>query len=334
MSNKVLIHLDRTDFTGGDVVAGELEVRIDTTIPVRGVRLLFHGYEQSYWSQGAGRVRSGGTGWVRDTHSETRELFKEEITLFGDPPLDTAALISDSFVGLFASGNYHTLEPGNYRYPFSFTLPDKLPGDYKSGTDRSKIQYLVKGYLDIPLKIAIEQTVPLTIHEVYDGNGGHQVSVVKEQSLFESGTSVKIEASLDKSAFFPGETIDCHLKIENRSGKPVEAINLTLRKLKNLSAKGVSTIKVEEVLTTRYKESTIPAGETGELDLPFVIPENLYPTIVSSRLVQIEYRLVVALEIPWASGLEIPWAMDLEVEVPLVLREEAARFGGIEGAAG
>ncbi len=329
MSNEVLIQLNKTDFIGGEVVSGELEVKIDTAIPVRGVRLLFHGYEQSYWSQGAGRVRSSGTGWIRETYSETLDLFKEEMTLFGDPPLDTAALISDSFAGLFASGNYRTLEPGNYRYPFSFTLPDNLPGDYKGGADRSKIQYLVKGYLDIPLKIDIEQTVPLTIQEVYDRSDEQPVSVVNEQSLFESGTSVRIEASLDKNAFFPGDTIDCHLKIENQSGKPVEAVNITLRKLKNLTAKGASTTNAEDVLTKKYQES-IPTGETAKLNLPFAVPGNLYPTIVSSRLIQVEYEIVAALEIPWASGLHIPWAMDLEVVVPIVLLEDAGRPGGTE----
>ncbi len=49
MPNEVIFHLNETDFTGGEVVAGELELKIDTAIPVRGVRVLFHGYEQSYW---------------------------------------------------------------------------------------------------------------------------------------------------------------------------------------------------------------------------------------------------------------------------------------------
>ncbi len=120
--------------------------------------------------------------------------------------------------------------------------------------------------------------------------------------------------------------------MENQSGKPVEAVNITLRKLKNLSANGVSTTNVEEVITTRYKEATIPAGETAELNLQFAIPGDLYPSILSSRLVQVEYRVVVALEIPWATGLHIPWAMDLDVEVPIVLLEEVGRPGGIEAS--
>lgn len=204
MSNDLQIHLNKTDFTGGEVLTGELELKIDTPIPVRGIRGLLHGYEQSYWGRGTGRVRSSGTGRVLTTHSETRDLFSKEITLFGDPPLETAALISDSLTGLFSSGHYHTLEPGSYSYPFSFTLPENLPGDYEDSADRSKIRYLVKGYLDIPLKIDIEQTVLLTIHEAHDPAAVQPVSVFNEKTLFEAGTSVKMKADLDKNVFLPG----------------------------------------------------------------------------------------------------------------------------------
>lgn len=328
MSNNILIHLNKTDFTGGEVVAGELEVRIETAIPVRGVRLLLHGYEQSYWSRGAGRIRSSGTGGNRTTNSETLDLLKEEMTLFGDPPLDTAALISDSFAGLFASGHYHTLEPGNHHYPFSFTLPEHLPGDYEGSSDQSKIRYLLKGYLDIPLKIDIEKTVPLTIHEAYDRTIDKPVFAVNEKALFESGAFVKIQAALDKDVFLPGESVDCRLTVENGSGKPIQAVTVSLQRVETLHAKDASTINIEEVITTRYEQSGLPTGETAELSLQFAIPDNLYPTIVSSRLVQVEYRIVVALEIPWASGLEIPWAMDLDVEVPIILLEDAGQPGG------
>lgn len=329
MSNNILIHLSKTDFTGGEVISGELELQIDTAIPVRGVRLLLHGYEQSYWSRGAGRIRSSGTGGSRTTNSETLDLLKEEITLFGDPPLDTAALISDSFAGLFDTGHYHTLEPGNHRYPFSFTLPEHLPGDYEGSSGRSKIHYLLRGYLDIPLKIDVEKTVPLTIQETHDRSTGKPVSAVNEKALFDAGSFVKMEASLEKDVFLPGESVDCRLSVENGSGKPVQAVTVSLQRVETLRANDASTVNIEEVITKRYDQSILPTGEPAELSLRFAIPDNLYPTIVSSRLVQVEYRMVVALEIPWASGLEIPWAMDLDVEVPIVLLEEAGQPGGI-----
>jgi len=329
MSNDLQIHLNKTDFTGGEVVTGELELKVDAPIPVRGIRVLLHGYEQSYWGRGSGRVRSSGTGRVRTTHSQTRDLFNEEITLFGDPPLDTAALISDSFTGLFSSGHYHTLEPGSYSYSFSFTLPEDLPGDYEDSTDRSKIRYLVKGYLDIPLKIDIEQTVQLTIHETHDPAASQPVSVSSEKTLFEAGTSVKMKADMEKNVFLTGEILDCRLMVDNQSGKEIQAVTVTLQKAETLSAQGASTVNIEEVHTKRYDQISIATGDSTDLNLQFELPGDVYPSIVSSELVQVEYRLCCALEIPWASGFDIPWAMDLDVEVPIVLIEETNKTAGM-----
>lgn len=321
MSNQILVHLNKTDFTGGEIIEGELEVKIDTAIPVRGVRLLLHGFEKSYWSRGSGRIQSSGTGRNRATYSETLDLFKNEITLFGDPPLEAAALISDSVAGLFSSGHYHILEPGSYRYPFSFSLPDHLPGDYDDGESRSKIGYLVTGYLDIPLKIDVAQTIPLTVYEEYDKRAEETVSASNDKTfVFESAAAFKAKATLDKNAYYPGETVNCRLRVENLSKKDVHAVEISLQKIEALRAQDSSTIKMERVHTEEYDNSRVQAGQTKELELQFPIPHNLYPTIMSSKLVQVEYRVVIT--------LDIPWAIDHDIEVPILLLEEAGRPSG------
>lgn len=326
MSNELRIHLNRTDFTGGEKVTGELEVDIEKAIPVRGIRIVFHGYEQSYWIADLSGGSSAGRG--RTKHSEMRDLFNEEITLFGDPPLDTATLIADSFEGLFHSDRYHTLDPGNYRYDFSFTLPDELPGDYEDSANRSKIRYLVKAYLDIPLKIDIEQTIPLTIHETYDQGAVQSVSAVSEITLFEKDSFVKMEASLEKDTFFPGETLDCRLMVENKSGRNINAVVINLKKIESLQAHSASDTRLETIHSAKYVQSGVSSGEPEELNLQFSIPFDLYPSIVSSELTKVEYRVVFALEIPWQAGLDIPLAINFDVELPIVIREEDGNPAG------
>lgn len=325
MSNRILIHLNKTDFTGGEIIEGELEVQIDTAIPVRAVRVLLHGYEQSYWSRGSGRIRSSGTGRHRQTYSETLDLFREEMTLFGDPPLDAAALISDSVTGLFTSGHYHTLKPGNYRYPFSYTLPEHLPGDYDDEADRSKIEYRVKGYLDIPLKIDIEKTVPLTVYENIEQSAEQALSASNDKTfVFESTTAFEARITLDKNIYFPGDTANCRLRVVNQSKKDVQAVAISLQKRESLHAQDSSTFNSGKIHTQNYDNSSIVAGETKEIEVQFSIPNNLYPTILSGKLVQVEYQIVAT--------LDIPWAIDLDIEVPIVLLEEAGRPSGRSSA--
>lgn len=322
MSNEINIHLNKTDFAGGEVIEGELELKIDTAIPARGVRILFHGFEKSYWTTGSGRVRSSGSGRNRAIHSETRDLFKQEVTLFGDPPLETSALISDSFTGLFSSGHYQTLEPGDYRYPFSCKLPEQLPGDYEDEADRSEIAYLVKGYVDIPLKVDIEQTVPLTMHEAHDKSAATSVSAASDKEFaFGGDKSVTISASLDNNLHFPGDTVQCQLRVKNKSKKKIKGVIVTLQKTENLTAKGSTTSKTQDVHSAKYGKATVAQGKTADLDLEFTLPANLYPTILSSELVKVEYQVDFR--------LDIPWAIDLHVAAPIVLLEEEGKPGGV-----
>lgn len=322
MSNEIIMHLDKTDFAGGEVIEGELELKLDTAIPVRGVRVLFHGFEKSYWTTGSGRVRTSGSGRNRALHSETRDLYKQEVTLFGDPPLEAKALISDSFTGLFSSGHYQTLEPGDYRYPFSCKLPEHLPGDYEDDADRSEIAYLVKGYVDIPLKVDIEQTVPLTMHEAYDKSTAKSVSADNDKTFaFGSGNSVKMSASLDNDLHFPGDTVSCQLRVKNKSKKKIKGVIVSLEKTENLSAKGTTTSKTKVIHSAKYGKAAVARGKSANLDLEFTLPANLYPTILSSELVQVEYQLDFR--------LDIPWAVDLHVTVPIVLLEEQGKPGGV-----
>ncbi len=322
MSNEILIHLNKTDFIGGETIEGELELKIDTAIPVRGVRVLFHGFERSYWTTGSGRVRTSVSGRNRAIHSETRDLFKQDVTLFGDPPLETAALISDSFSGLFSSGHYRTLEPGSYRYPFSCKLPERLPGDYEDDADRTKIAYLVKGYVDIPLKVDVQQTVPLTMHEAFDESTAQAVSAAGDKEFAFSGEApVKLSASLDQNLHLPGDTVNCKLRVKNKSKKKIKGVIATLQKTETLSAKGATSTKTQDVHSARYGKTTVAAGKTADIELDFTIPNNLYPTILSGELVKVEYKIDFR--------LDIPWAVDLHVAVPIVLVEEEGRPGGV-----
>jgi hypothetical protein len=325
MSAEILIRLNKTDFVAGEVVEGELELQVDTAIPVRGIRLLLHGFEQSYWRKGGGNIRSSVSGRHKRTHSEARDLFKEEITLYGDPPLDAAALISDSVTGLFSSEHYHVLEPGSYKYPFSYRLPEHLPGDYDDRADRSKIEYLVKGCVDLPLKFDVEETVYLTMHEAVDEAALPSEPAANSRTFdYEAGTDISMTANLDKAVYYPGETAECRLKVENHSKRKVESVSISLQKTETLKAHDASTINTETIHTLEYAESRIAAGDTAELHLQFPIPHDLYPSITSSELVRVEYALVATANIPWGT--------DLDLELPIVLLESIGQPGGITKA--
>ena len=135
--NTISIRLPKTDYTGGETISGSVELTIEEALPARGVRVQFRGMEQSRWTEGSGKHRH--------VHSEERVLFDEEQTLWGKPPLGLAGVLGDSAKGFFSAGHYEVLEPGAWSLPFTFVLPQELPGDYISMAKSTIAQKAFRG---------------------------------------------------------------------------------------------------------------------------------------------------------------------------------------------
>jgi hypothetical protein len=310
--NSISLQLNKTDFKGGETIEGQLELSIEESIPARGIRIVFHGWELARWSRGAGKSRR--------TYSEKNMLFEEELTLHGQPKLTVGDLIKDSLSGLFAKDKYELIAPGRYCYPFSYALPPTLPGDYKS-PGSSEIRYKIKGYVDIPLKFDLEAVQDLTVYEVYQPEHVAPVSASNTKSfLFDSGATLSVKASLDRNIFFVGETVSPILEIDNQSSKPVEAVELKLRQIETLRAGDSGTTEEHEAGSEMYHQGKVDPRKLQSFQPEFAIPSDLYPSIRSGNLVKVHYELTFRLHVPWAA--------DLRLSLPIVLLERAGAPSG------
>ena len=146
----------------------------------------------------------------------------------------------------------------------------------------SEIAYLVKGYVDIPLKVDIEQTVPLTVHERHDKSAAKAVSAESDKTFaFGGDSAVKMSASLDTNLHFPGDTVKCRLAVKNKSKKKIQGVIVALQKTETLSAHGKTTTKTQVIHSAKFGKASVAKGKSAKLDLEFTLPANLYPTILS-----------------------------------------------------
>jgi hypothetical protein len=310
--NSISLQLSKTDFKGGETVEGQLELSIEESIPARGVRVFLQGWELARWSTGTGKSRR--------TYSERNTLFEEELTLHGQPKLTVGDLIKDSLVGFFAKDKYEQIAPGQHSYPFSYTLPLILPGDYKS-PGRSEIRYRIRGYVDVPLKFDLEAVQDLTVYEVFQPENVIPLSASNTKSfLFDSGAALSVKASLIRNVFFLGETVSPILEINNQSSKPVEAVELKLRQIETLRADDTGTTEEYEAASEMYREGKVDPGKIESFEPEFAIPSDLYPSIRSGSLVKVNYELTFRLHVPWAA--------DLRLSLPIVLLERAGAPSG------
>ena len=306
--NAINLKLNKQNYTAGDSVEGEVSIELDEATPFRGVRVRLHGYEEACWTTGSGKSRH--------THSEKLVYFKEELTLFGRPPLPLPQLAADSLQGFFAKDRYDRLDGGTHRYRFSYQLPPVLPGWYESNASRSEIKYEVVAYVDLPLKLDLRATQPLAVYERPGTSTPEPVIATKQKSfLFDSRSSIEASFHLDKNTFFPGERLSGWLDVANRSPKPVKAARIELQQVERLRAHSATHESVETVCSAAYPQCAVSPQAQERLPIEFQIPQDVHASIQQSTLVRVEHQLRVV--------LEIPWAVDLKVIAPIVLLDSA-----------
>lgn len=310
--NKITFFTDKNDYTGGDLVRGKLRLELDQAIPVRGIRLRYHGEERSEWSNGSGKSRN--------IYGETLSFFDEEVTLFGRPRLSAGEIIADAMKGLFSKDRYEIMEAGLYEYPFSFALPPGIPGDYE-GPGNSCIRYELAAQVDIPLRIDIKQTGRLTVYETYQPAEIEPLGGQASKEFFWGQAPVKLTAIIDRSVFFPGDTLMVKVMVENPSSKRVDAIDVRVNHIINLKA-GTSTTELHDTtLLGRFESCSVEPNQDKEFLLEVEIPRDLYASSLSSKLVRLSYRLAVS--------LDVPWAIDLTTTIPVLILERASMPSGV-----
>jgi Arrestin (or S-antigen), N-terminal domain/Arrestin (or S-antigen), C-terminal domain len=303
--NDITIQLNKTEFAGGDKVAGVVIVLLDEDTPFRGIRLMLKGYEHSSWREGSGKHRH--------THSDTRSFFDEEFTLQGHPRLGLGELIADSVKGVFSKDGYEALRAGTHKYPFTYVLPPGLPANYESPFGNSRIYYGLKVQVDLPLKIDLQAQEVLVIHGAANPPGAHAVTQhCTKKFLFDPDSQVDAEVHLEKDTVCLGDPLRCRLEVTNSaSGKEIRAATLALRQIETLYAKGRSHESQREIISARFEDCQFLYGQCAAADLKLDVPRDLYPTIAAASLVKLDYELQVS--------LDIPWAMDPKLSVPVKL---------------
>lgn len=313
--SSIQIETEKTDYTGGETIRGRVILSLSETIPVRGIRIDFHGFEKSYWRTGGGKNSS--------THTQTADFYHDELTLFGRPALSRTELLADAVRGIFSKEHYEFLAPGEHPFEFEYTLPPNLPADYNPGDSHYKIAHQVKAYADIPLSFDIIEMGEFTVYETYDPWDINPVSSKNNKSfMFDmGGGSLELEAGVERNMYFPGEVIKGALQANNDSNRVIKQVTVDLNMIVHQKARSRDSTREIKHRLLEVPHPNIKQGIPSTIDLQFSLPEDLYCSITSSDLVKITYELIF--------NADVPWAVDLDVRVPIRILERAGMPSGV-----
>ncbi len=314
-AGKICTILDKLYYVPGETVTGRVVLAANETIECNAIVLRIKGKEKAEWDEK--RTRTEGQG----ENARQVEYWKE---------YDSKNKFLDMHV--VVSPDAFDCQPGQYVFPFSFQLPNNIPGSFSIANwkhgDKRDIDAEIKYTISATIKRAGLFTPNLKSKVLLTVCARPNVSV-QPQSCAKSGRvmfmccipkgNVSMEAVFDKNCYCPGELSQIMCTTRNESTVPVNAMRVKLMRVITLYADGHECRIVTTVSENSY--SGVQPGQTKEnQSLPLQLAPTLYPSTMGQRI-KVAYHIDVESDIPWAPDIEIHLPVKIIAPQPAVNTE-------------
>ncbi|KAE9039637.1 hypothetical protein PR003_g5246 [Phytophthora rubi] len=283
IKGSVRVMLHRESYAAGDVVQGQVVLRVSRPMECEAFSLHVEGAETITWSEGANHALSNCN--MRD------EFLSERIQIVEPVP--------------------SAFEPGDYKFRFRYLLDDTLPPVFRvaegfAGAMRevnSSVSYLIKARLSVQSKLTadLETSHVLAVHRP---SLCHPVRSLQRSSsdevrllsLMKSKGACEVSACLDSDVHISGSTLCVQARISNYSTRDMHSISvllyedLTVQLPNRRPSKGTRAVCSQDF-------PGVAAGQLRDemLHLPLIDDMNRRPVAPtnSAAFVRWQYRLEV-----------------------------------------
>ncbi|KAM9391808.1 arrestin domain-containing protein 3-like isoform 1-T1 [Pholidichthys leucotaenia] len=290
-------------FTSGDIVTGRVTVEVAKDCQIDSLFIKFKGKAEVLWTE-----RHGQTTVVyhsKDKYFSVRQYFIRDKNSKGG---DEETLLTNDCLQTYSC----VIPPGIHIYPFSFQFPmQDMPSSFKG--EVGKVVYLLEATLSRSMRINKKESTKINFVSKTDLNSipgllmPQRDSKDKKMKLFTSG-SVAMDVSLEKKGFLQGEGIKVMAFIKNGSSREIKPKYCLYRK-HSFFARGKRRLHTKDLI----KEVGNPIPPSAEVNVTKVItiPNDLEPSIHNCKILKVEHRLRVYLDVKYAS--------DPETKFPVVI---------------
>ncbi|XP_051807085.1 arrestin domain-containing protein 3-like [Acanthochromis polyacanthus] len=204
----------------------------------------------------------------------------------------------------------HTIGQGFHVYPFSFQIPtQELPSSFHG--KYGKTLYTLEANLSRSMRIDSKAKAEFTL--IHRGNPdpmlmiSQQGNIDKKMKLFNSG-AVGMDVNIERMGFHQGEGIKVVASIQNRSSREIKPKYCLYRKY-SYFAKGNRKVDTKDILKEEGEAVPPSAGQT--VTKIITVPPTTPVSILNCKIIKVEYRLRVSLDVKYAS--------DPEMKFPIVI---------------
>jgi len=190
------------------------------------------------------------------------------------------------------------VSPGDYSFPFSYTLPHSLPGvvsvdggSFGSGDGfRGEVSYYVEASIDVAGSHNLRDRQRLIVNEARQGGTVAPAFGESSKTFLTSRGSLTMKIWLDHNAYFPGSQVLAKLEANNTSTR--EAAKVEARLVQHVSLRAHGRTKEETRVVLRDVYPGFQPSFYGVRFLPMSFPYSLTPTSSVGRHVSSRYELV------------------------------------------
>jgi hypothetical protein len=295
----IYIFLANRNYHPGEQVNGMVYINLEKTFPAGTITLKLEGKEKfkHFWAEWYYVTNPNGT---RRRRKEIKEESEKKGAFKGEFPIA-------SFPG-------KKIPAGQYQFPVSFVLPDKIPSSFYSKwtTEGQKCYAKIEYEMKVKLEKGKDGDDLLKCKQTFIVN-----APLKSMPMSKSKTEVKnvvcywclskgkmkISSHLDKDAYMPGEKAKAFVEVENGSSYKCE--KLTGEFIQYIEMKGKTTVKKDRVLSIS-KGDSIEAKENATGDnarnMEMVIKGvaqdgedgvKFYNTSCEGKIIKCHYQLAI-----------------------------------------
>ncbi|XP_026067171.1 arrestin domain-containing protein 3-like [Carassius auratus] len=280
-------------FTSGDFISGQVILDVAKDTKMQSLSVKIKGKAEVHWTE-----RHGKTTVVYSDkekfYSVERFFVREDITHGNEMLKDPSGQPYSSVVA-----------PGRHVYPFTFQLPlQHFPPTFKGSV--GKVVYTLETKLSRSMRISSKDKtefhyVPRPVVSNPELMSPQHGAKDKQMKLFSSG-SVSMNINTEKMGYYLGEGLKVLAEVQNSSSRTIKP-KYCLYEKHSFFARGKRRLHTHDLL----KDAGEPIEPNSKKTVTKVlsIPPSLAISILNCRILKVEYRLRVYLDVPYASDPEI-----------------------------
>ncbi|XP_065103999.1 arrestin domain-containing protein 3-like [Paramisgurnus dabryanus] len=262
---------DRNTFSNGDTLTGRVIVEVTKETKIKDVTVKAKGKANVAWTE---------------THGEQRVTYCDKEKYFSQ----TQSVLEDKAVG---NG---ILVAGRHVFPFAFQLPYQgLPSSFK-GT-HGKIRYRLSAKLSRSLWPAIKAEAKFSFVSKDDYNQPTVMAPQRDSKdrnvVFFGSGNISMDIFLPKTGYQQGEGLVVNGEIVNSSTRKIVPKYIIYQKQSFFAGK--RALRTKDIL--KEKDTPLTSSTRQNLSKVLHIPLEITPTIQNCRIIKVEYRLKVILDV-------------------------------------